>query len=186
MSQWVLTANGQVRCVCTLRKLAKHEIDSPIEQQKRGEFDNAIKRRLGDSISLADIITDQTPIEKPVDDPSIPEADDIGEPDDYDQFLDQFLGAEVLLAQDGEHMQSAQVVKRVVDENGRAKGSYNSNPMLNTRVYEVMFPDGELRRYSANVIAENMHSQVDSEGYQYQLLDEIVAHRSNRGGIDQG
>jgi hypothetical protein len=50
--------------------------------------------------------------------------------------------------------------------------------MLNTRVYEVMFPDGKLRRYSANVIAENMHSQVDSEGYQYQLLDEIVAHRS--------
>jgi hypothetical protein len=58
---------------------------------------------LGDSISLADISTDQTPIEKPVDDPSIPEADDIGEPDDYDQFL----GAEVLLAQDGEHMRSA-------------------------------------------------------------------------------
>jgi hypothetical protein len=181
MAQWVLTSNGRVRCVSTLRKLAKHEIDSPTEQSKRKEFDDAIKQRLGDSISVTDAESGQMPIEKPVDDPEIPDADDVGDPDDYDQFL----GANVLLPQDGEHMRSAQVVKRVVDENGRARGSYNSNPMLNTRVYKVMFPDGELKRYSANVIAENMHSQVDSEGYQYQLLDEIVAHRSTGEAVSK-
>ena len=47
------------------------------------------------------------------------------------------------------------------------------NPFLNTTIYDVEFPDGEIREYCANVIAENMYSQVDAEGYRYQLLDTI-------------
>ena len=144
------------------------------QRAKRCAFDNAIKAKLGDSISVADADISLTPPEEPVDDPKIPEADEVSDVNDFDELL----GAEVLLPQDGEHMRSATVVKRVLDKNGRAKGTYSTNPMLNTRVYEVMFPDGELKKYSANVIAENMLSQVDSDGHQYNLLDEIVAHRS--------
>ena len=55
-----------------------------------------------------------TPPEEPVDDPNVPEADDVSDINDFDELL----GAEVLLPQDGEHMQSATVVKRVLDENG--------------------------------------------------------------------
>lgn len=117
--------------------------------------------------------------EEPVDDPKIPEADEVGNINDSDEFL----GAEVLLPQDGELMRSATVVKRVLDGNGSVKGTYSANHMLNTRVYEVMFPDGQLKKYSANVIAENMFSQVDLECYQYTLLDEIVAHRSTGEAI---
>jgi hypothetical protein len=82
-------------------------------------------------------------------------------------------------------MQSAKVIsKRVfLDRDGMPEGSYNRNPILDTRAYEVMFPDGELRQYSVNVIAENMHAQVDSEGYHYCLLDEIVSHQSTNKAV---
>ena len=35
--------------------------------------------------------------------------------------------------------------------------------MLDTRIYDVMFPDGAVRQYSVNSIADNMNSQVDQE-----------------------
>ena len=48
--------------------------------------------------------------------------------------------------------------------------------MLNTRVYDVMFPDGEVQQYSANVIAQSIYDSADEDGYRYQLLDEIIGH----------
>jgi hypothetical protein len=51
--------------------------------------------------------------------------------------------------------------------------------MFDTREYEVEFTNGMREKYQANVIAKNMFAQVDSEGHQYQILDEIVDHRSD-------
>ena len=48
------------------------------------------------------------------------------------------------------------------------------NPILDTRTYEVEFPDGQTAKYSANIIAENMYAQCNTEGNQYLLLKEIV------------
>ena len=45
---------------------------------------------------------------------------------------------------------------------------------MNTKIYDVEYPDGKIREYCANVIAENMYSQVDGEGYIYRLLYTIV------------
>ena len=52
-----------------------------------------------------------------------------------------------------------------LDDLGVFKGQYNENPILDTRVYEVMFPNGVMQEYSANVIAENMWAQVEEDGY---------------------
>ena len=41
-------------------------------------------------------------------------------------------------------------------------------------VYDIEFPDGEVKEYSANVIAENMYSQVDDEGYSKRLFNFII------------
>jgi hypothetical protein len=38
----------------------------------------------------------------------------------------------------------------------------------------VQFSEGQVEEYSANVIAQNLYSQLDSEGHRYVLLDEIV------------
>ena len=50
---------------------------------------------------------------------------------------------------------------------------------MDTTVYDVMFPDGSVSQYTANVIAESIHSQVDAEGHRYQILDHISDHRKD-------
>jgi hypothetical protein len=53
-------------------------------------------------------------------------------------------------------------------------GSYDENPVLNSMIYDVAFPDGSIKEYAANILAENMLSQVDSHGYNRILLREII------------
>jgi len=42
--------------------------------------------------------------------------------------------------------------------------------------YEVEFTDGYREKYQANVITENLYAQVDDEGWQFAILEEIVDH----------
>ena len=80
-------------------------------------------------------------------------------------------------------MKKAKVRGRTTDVDGEVKGSYNENPLLNTLSYDVVFDDGEVKEYSANVIAENMFSQVDQDGYHVQMLDSIVDHASEDDAV---
>jgi hypothetical protein len=64
-------------------------------------------------------------------------------------------------------------------------GVSNKNPILDTRIYEVTFPDGHSAEYSTNTIAEHLYSQVDSEGKQYMLLDEIVDWRMTDDALNE-
>ena len=43
-------------------------------------------------------------------------------------------------------------------------------------MYEVEFPDGEIRPYAANVIADNIWAQVDPEGQRYVIFESIIDH----------
>ena len=76
-------------------------------------------------------------------------------------------------------MSSAKVVSRVKDKDRKVKGTYNKNTILDTRVYDVMFPDGAVCQYAANIITENMYSQVDSNGHHTLLLNKITDHRKS-------
>eukprot|EP00957_Ditylum_brightwellii_P088028 6705216-Ditylum_brightwellii.AAC.1 len=49
--------------------------------------------------------------------------------------------------------------RRALEPDGRTAGSYHDKAMLNSTIYEVEFPDGEVNEYAANVIAENMLTQ---------------------------
>ena len=41
-------------------------------------------------------------------------------------------------------------------------------------MYDVEFPDEKVKEYAANVIAENILSQVDSEGFTLTLFNRIL------------
>ena len=43
--------------------------------------------------------------------------------------------------------------------------------MLNYMIYDVYFPDGQVKDYSGNVIAKKMLSQVDDKIYSITLVD---------------
>ena len=64
---------------------------------------------------------------------------------------------------------------------GTKKGQAHPNPMFDTRAYLVEFKDGSVAEYTANVIAENIYSQVDSEGRSFAILNEISGHRKVPG-----
>jgi hypothetical protein len=55
--------------------------------------------------------------------------------------------------------------------------------MLDTRNYEIKFPDGRSDEYTANVIAENMYSQCDIEGRQFNLMEGIIDHKTDGHAI---
>lgn len=74
-------------------------------------------------------------------------------------------------------LQYARVKRRAVGNDGIPIGCLHSNPLLDTRQYEVEFKDGSMETLSANIIAENLLAQVDEEGQRQMLLSEIVDHR---------
>jgi hypothetical protein len=74
----------------------------------------------------------------------------------------------------GENMTVGKVTKRALGLNGNVAGTYDENPCLNMMIYEVEFPDGQLKEYAANVIAENMLSQVDSDCYSLTMIEAIT------------
>jgi hypothetical protein len=60
------------------------------------------------------------------------------------------------------------------------------NPLLDTREYEVEFPDGSIDVLTANAIAESLYSQVNKEGGSYSILSEIVDHHTKDGNAISG
>ena len=71
----------------------------------------------------------------------------------------------------------AKVLRKSVDENGQVIGAHNKNPLLNTLVCDVKFPDGDVNKYVANLIAENVPSQVDPNGYYTNTMEAILDHK---------
>jgi hypothetical protein len=94
----------------------------------------------------------------------MPDIDDIKEEHDVDTY-DQYVGARVRVPI-GDEIRSGKVVRHKRDLDGTARGRSNSNSMVDTRTYEIDFPDGRSDEYTANVIAENMYAQCDVEGRQ--------------------
>jgi hypothetical protein len=88
-----------------------------------------------------------------------PEADEMTSPDTYDQYL----AMNVLIGHGGE-AERGTVKRRAHDSFGNPIGKSNTNPILDTREYEVEFPDGSVDVLTANTITESMYSQVDAEG----------------------
>ena len=102
----------------------------------------------------------------------MPEDDSIA---DYDRYIEY----EVLLPRNGKEISSEKVVSRVKDKYGKLIGTYSTNPILDTRVYDFMFPGGGVCQYAENIIAHIMYSKVDSNGHNTILLTKITNHRKS-------
>ncbi len=193
MAQAVLTSKGTVVPRRTMRRLTTGELNSESEKRKREIFDDVIRSKLGDSMNFPPQrkdVKDHIPYSDD-DDPDpldLPDDDDPVDSDGTSVFekpiTDKWIHAELHLPQ-GESIQSAKVIGRAMDSEGNLIGKYDDNPMLNTLVYDVEFPDGEIKEYSANVIAENMYAQVDTEGFSHTILDSIIDYSRDKGAIER-
>ena len=61
----------------------------------------------------------------------------------------------------GNDMGSGTVMSRVKDFEGQPIGKAEKNPILDTRVYNVEFSDGENVVLGTNIIAQCMYAQCD-------------------------
>ena len=198
MSQYVLLESGKVIPIQTLRSLTQAEIDNPNERARRDVFDKAIKKQFGDVKSPP---TNWVQRRRKPDDGIQYEDDGVsslfGNPEeleqeshvmpDVDYYLDfdAFVNAEVLLPKNGDVMMAAKVLGQLTNADGIPIGVYDSNPMMNTRVYDVMFPDGAIQQYSANIIAESLFENADEDGSRYQYLDEILDHKKLKNAVSK-
>ena len=72
---------------------------------------------------------------------------------------------------------SGKVTKRVLGPDGKVAGKYDDNPYLNSIIYEVELADGRIKEYGANITAENMLTQVDSDGFSLSLMEGIIDYK---------
>jgi hypothetical protein len=79
----------------------------------------------------------------------------------------------------------ATACRRLKDEEGKPIGKSHTNPLLDSRRYEVEYADGNLEELIANAIAENLISQVDEEGRCQMTLGKIMDHRTLPDAISQ-
>lgn len=190
MAQWILKANGKVVPRRSSRPLKVDEIHSPTEIKKRAVFDGLIERRWGTSINppkqtdAEDLDENEFEEYEDEDEPkrTVPDIEDTvdatGKLLNQQPAYDKILRSEVSL-QIGENMTVGKVTKRALGPDGNVAGTYDENPCLNTMIYGAEFPDGQLKEYAANVIAENMLSQVDSDGFSLTMMEAITDYRKD-------
>jgi hypothetical protein len=195
MTFWILPASCRVLARSTVFPLTKDELDDPLVKARLVELDLAVAEKIGNSVENDDVdealiglfpeIPDDIFVPdaesgdyEPADGSDVvPEADEFT-PEEYDEYLT----AEVLLPNMGE-MTKAKVIGRKRDADGNPVGLRNANPLLDTRQYEVEFADVATDVFTANLIAENLYSQVDEEGNSYSVMGEIIDHESDGSAV---
>jgi hypothetical protein len=192
MCYWILLESGKVISSTTVEHVTRDELLNADTRSKIERFDQRLELRLDDDKFVSDDIEDSE-----VDTPEVrtgiaPTDDEYGDmiiteklkdADEYDD-LDKYIGAQLLLDAGGEKLQ-ARVIKRSRGPDGEAIGRYHKNPIFDTRAYLVELADGTVDEYTANVIAENLYSQVDDEGHSHLLMNEITDHRKDGTALDQ-
>ena len=88
---------------------------------------------------------------------------------------DHYIRAKILLPS-GDQMAKDHVVARSRDANGNVMGRFHTNPILDTRTYQVEFAGGEVAELTTKVIAESVYAQCSSDGDEYLLLNALVVY----------
>ena len=205
MSYWILPESGIPISCSTVQNLTNAEKSTTEWKEKIKSFEERLRNKwdatsadVNNGIPQTEGVENVLSLEDEPDEfkqefkrvissKDIPEADDLNDNEygEYDPYLNMTLSVKHGL--EG-RVQDAVVKRRATGDDGKPIGIANSNPMLDTRQYEVEYSDGHEEILTANTIAINLLSQVDEEGHRQLLLDEIEDHRilDDAVPIDQG
>ena len=193
---WVLDANGKVVARTSVQHVTESDMKTEDTRARFTEFDENIKERLRVDGHVQEGA------------PEMLYEEDVDVDDEFDEFnegidqpvpmhgtfindseedsggtYDEYIGAELIvdMGPEGSPLKGT-VVKRLKGEDGKPIGRAHYNPLLDTRQYEVDV-EGVPVEFTANRIAENIYSQVDSEGRRELIFREIIDHRSDDRAI---
>eukprot|EP00957_Ditylum_brightwellii_P044708 3389930-Ditylum_brightwellii.AAC.1 len=85
----------------------------------------------------------------------------------------KIINAEVQLHHQ-DYITTGKVKRSALGPNGRTAGSYHDNLMLSSTIYKVEFPDSEVKEYAANVIAENVLTQVGNGRFTTTMMEGTI------------
>ncbi len=180
---YILPASAKPIVRSTIQSLTDKEQRSQIIREQVVMLDrNVLDAIVVEGDMVADIPYDLQDEDYEIYNPFEPEADRPGADEFTPKAFDNLLSAEVLLPK-GDVLIPARVIARKHDASGNPIGIAHTNPILDTRVYDVQFPDGHTDCYATNIIAEKNYAQIDEEGNRVLLLGEILAHRHDGTAI---
>ncbi len=191
---WFLLESGKLIARTTVQHVVSDNYLNNDVKRDFESFNRSVEERLSDQNFMADPADgfyiqdkpDKVPngISRTKEDfgdmiiPDTLDADDIN-----NNVIDKYLNTELIFNVGTGSKRGGHVVKRAKGTSGKPIGRAHSNPLFDTQEYVIKFTDGTTENYFANVIAECMYAQVDSEGNQYQLLSKITDHRSDNSAI---
>ena len=188
MTTKILTENGYVLHRSTYQPLTPDVLLDRDGPDAREHFMARVYDRLGSHVlpkELEDLGLEDTPQYNPYEDETqneqmFPQLAEELQP--MPEVGDLYIGAEILLPR-GDQMARGHVVARSRDANGNVMGRSHTNPILDTRMYQLKFAGGKVTALTTNVIAESMYVQCNSEGNEYLLLDELGDYQKDDKAI---
>lgn len=188
MCYYILKSNGEFIARSTVIPVPQSDCQSNDTQDQMKSFTEKLHAAIGDHSRAVIDPDNQVCNESPYDDalycdgnvetaPWDSDYDDQPLRDETEQTqadLDKYIGAHVLLPNSDGIEVLCRVKGRKRNANGTPIGVANSNPILDTRIFEVEYPDGHFDSFSTNIIAESIYSNADDQGDSTGLLSEIV------------
>jgi len=207
MTFWVLKDNGQYIARSSVIPLKQAELDAYEIQGLCLKFNLELERKIGDHNKA--LVNENVPVDN--DDPlrdAFLDNQDASDPASESEImpwdinnndipkeptsserameeLDEFIGGAKIRLTTAEGEQLVTVTSRKRDHSGGLVGTKNTNPILDSRIYNVKFPDGHYGQYAANILAESIYASVDHDGYDCGYLDKIVDHKKNKVAINK-
>ena len=198
MCYWILIKGGEFSARSTVIPIPEHDLNSIEMREKMDAFTKTIESAIGnyesavidgETINTTSAYKDSFHMNDLDDNITYPwddELSDIPLHDENDETmadLDKYIGVHIKLHDENGVPVLARVKGRKRDQNGMVIGKRNNNPILDSRLYHVEFPDGRIDEYSTNAIAESLYSSVDEHGFNTELLEEITDHRRNDSAV---
>ena len=196
---YVLKSNGEFIARSTVIPVPVEDIQSGELRSQMAEFTTKLHSVIGDheravvgnneqfdKSDLGDSCLFTPPGEEDITYPWDERWDDVAMQDETSSTqrdLDTYIGAQVVLPGEDGHEVLCRVKGRKRTADGRLIGDFNPNPILDTRVFEVEYPNGRIEALSTNLIAESLYANVDDEGFDTGLLEEIVEHERTSEAI---
>jgi Reverse transcriptase (RNA-dependent DNA polymerase) len=202
MSYWLLPISGIPISATTVQRMTNDEKTTEEMQRRMAQYEEHLQSTFdAQSADLTRTLRDvhssyiidpenEDPgfyddFTRVIDDAQLKHADELYAKE-IDVLSDPYVGMEMAMTRGAEgELLHATVRKRVRDEDGRPVGVSHSNPLLDSRKYEVEYIDGHVEELTANLIAENLISQVDEEGRRQMMLTAIIDHRKLKDAIPQ-
>ena len=195
LCHWLVTESGKIIAKTTVQHVVRQDYLDPKVKEQIDEFNRKLTERLDDANFMVEdadeyeslYLDDEEGENTGVTTGTIPTDEEYGDmsldeerpEEDDEQAYDKYVGAELIMDLGSGAERKGTVVKRAKGLDGQPIGRAHSNPVQDTRQYEVEFTDGSREKYQANIIAENMFAQSDEEGNRYVLMQEIMDHKSD-------